>query len=183
MLTDETLMRKFCLGDAEAFQLLFERYRDRLFRFIHVVYVRDYEAAADCTQETFIRVVRKRDSYDPERRFSSWLYTIARNLCLNWLRDHGNDADTNVAVTPEATGPQQDPRRLLEGVELEEKMRQAVEALPEHFRAVFLMREVDGLPHAEVAAALGLSEGAVRTQLHRAKRHLRETLTPYLRGQ
>lgn len=85
-LTDESLMGMFCDGKPEAFQVLFERHKDRVFRFIYAVYMKDTSKAEDCTQETFVKVIQHRDRFNTDMSFSTWLYTIARNHCLNQIR-------------------------------------------------------------------------------------------------
>jgi RNA polymerase sigma-70 factor (ECF subfamily) len=175
--TDEDLMRRFAEGDESAFRTLFDRYRDPLFRYALAAFEPDPDAAADAVQETFIRLIRARASYDPARRFASWLYAIARNTCINRARA------ARPAVSLDETEPA-DPRpdapRLAETAETAERVRAAVRALPARYREVLALHELDGLPCTRVAEILGLSSAATRTLAHRARRALRERLEPFL---
>ena len=187
---DEELMQAFCAGNSAAFQLLFERYRQRLYRFIRAAYEPDAARAEDATQEVFLRVIRHRERFDPTRRFSTWLYTVARHYCLNEARAAARRFELVTDTPPEAaaaahggTPPAANGPRALGAAELADRLRQAVAALPEPQRSAFVLREVDGLEYADVAAVLHEAEGAVRVQVHRAKARLRQLLTPYLEGQ
>jgi len=183
--TDEQLMSRFCSGATSAFQVLFDRYRDKIFRFVYGVYEQDAARAEDRTQEVFLRVIRSRDSFNPAMRFSTWLYSIARNCCLNELRNRGRRGEwaTDEVDQLSLEAPQKDAAQRLETAELGAVIRQAIASLSEGLRAVFMLREVDGLAHAEIAGILNLREGAVRTQLHRAKQQLQQRLKPYLEGE
>jgi len=183
-LHDEALMAMFAAGRTEAFQVLFERYRNRLCRFIRGTYRMDPAQAEDCVQDVFLRVVKGRASFNPAMRFSTWLYTIARNLCLNQIRDRKANLEIQFEeATPLDRGnPGGGPDDILLDAELGVLIRKAVAELPEHLRAVFMLREIDGLPHDQIADILNLNEPNVRTQLHRAKKILKAKISPYLEG-
>jgi RNA polymerase sigma-70 factor, ECF subfamily len=181
-LRDEELMEMFCSGKTEAFQVLFEKYRNRIFRFIYGTYEKNIARAEDCTQEVFLRVIEKRDSFNPAMRFSTWLYTIARNHCLNQLRNRTAyfemQTDDLDRLGHESQSGSADKKLIDE--ELGGIIRKSVAKLPENLRAVFVMREIEGLPHSEISEILNLGEANVRIQLHRAKKQLRQLITPYL---
>jgi len=178
---DESLMGMFCDGKPEAFQLLFERYRDKVFRFIHAVYMKNRANAEDCTQETFIKVIQHRYSFNREMSFAAWLYAIARNHCLNQIRQ-SKAMDLRTGELRESTldAPDKDSAQLLENRELGRRIQSAVHGLQEKPRAVFVLREIEGLPYSEISEIMGMEEGSLRTQLHRAKTQLRRTIAPYL---
>ena len=181
-LSDEDLMGLFRSGKAEAFQILFDRYKDRVFRFVLRVYERNPSRAEDCTQEVFLRVIKGRDSFNISMRFSTWIYTIARNYCLNRLRLKATALET-LTDSPESLedcGCSGDSADILQNDDLGQIINRAVSMLPENLRAVFVMREIDGLSHAEIAEILKLNESNVRIQLHRAKQRLRNEISPYL---
>lgn len=181
-LRDEELMEMFCSGKAEAFQVLFEKYRNRIFRFIYGTYEKNIAGAEDCTQEVFLRVIENRDSFNPAMRFSTWLYTIARNHCLNQLRGKTAyfEIQTDALDKLGYESPADRADKKIIDNELGGIIRKAVAKLPENLRAVFVMREIEGLPHSEISEILNLSEANVRIQLHRAKKQLQQLITPYL---
>ncbi len=174
-------MLDFAAGDNAAFHELFQRYKDRLFRFIVGAYAFNRHMAEDCLQETFVRVIRYRNRFDAGRTFSTWLYTIARNHCVNELRRKQRRCEVSSPETVlQSLTAEKDSRQRMLADEAASAMRQAVWDLPEHLRSVFMMREMNGFSHSEIAEVLGLSAGNVRIQYHRAKKKLREQLRPYL---
>ena len=181
-LRDEELMEMFCSGRTEAFQVLFDKYKNRIFRFIYATYERNTGRAEDYTQEIFLRLIKSRDSFNPAMRFSTWLYTIARNYCINQIRARDPIIEIQIEeLDGREYGSQKDraDNSLLDK-ELGEIIRKAVSKLPENLRSVFVLREIDGLSHGEISEILNLSESNVRIQLHRAKKQLRQLISPYL---
>lgn len=180
--SDNALMQAFCDGDAAAFQVLFTRYQDRLYRFIYGMYAPDATHAEDWVQEVFLRVIRARDSYDPARPFAGWLFVVARHYCLNQLRApvwnleiSGDDLEERSTAAP-----QPDAGTALATAELHQRVHEAIAALPAYLREVFVLREIEDMHFGEMATLLGRSEGTLRTQLHRARAHLQRLLKPYL---
>jgi RNA polymerase sigma-70 factor (ECF subfamily) len=149
-------------------QLLFATYRDGVFRYLcRIVGQTD---APDLTQEVFLRVARSpvpQTTADGER---AWVFRIARNLALNYRRDHGRQPDTVALI--EASRPAAQETSVV--------MRQALDRLPPLDRDVFLLREVAGLTYEEIAASCEISHAAVRCRLHRARQQLRAHLQPLL---
>jgi RNA polymerase sigma-70 factor (ECF subfamily) len=150
------------LPDAD---LLFEEHRRGVFRYLSRI-VGTVDAAQDLTQEVFLRVVRSKVPASEPAARKAWVFRIARNLALNHLRD--GRRRPRVAELVDRAGPASQ--------ELAVVIRQAVAALPDGDREVFLLRETAGLSYAEIALACDLSEDAVRSRLHRARQQLRETL-------
>lgn len=177
-MTDEELMRAFCNGNTDAFQCLFDRYRDKVYGFVLHVYAHEPARAEDFTQDVFLRAIRARQSFDPSRTFSSWLYAIARNHCLNELRRSARETTRPVEEFAARAG--HDAPGALDRQELGRAIRGAVADLPEDQRAVFVMHEIDGLSHRQIAAVMDLGEGNARTILHRAKAALQVALRPYM---
>lgn len=180
-MTDERLMRDFQQGDMTAFQALFEKYRDRIFRFIYAAYEKNASIVEELTQEVFIKVIRSKHSYAPEKPFSSWLYAIARNHCLNKL---SSPARRYEMITYERQDFDQPTERTgateLEREELAALIREKVAELPEIQRVIFVTREMDGLSYKAIARALGVTQENARARYHRAKKTLRTWLKPYL---
>jgi RNA polymerase sigma-70 factor (ECF subfamily) len=163
MAADEELMAAVARGDETALAELMARWQRPLFQFLHRhTGGRDVE---DLQQETWLRAVRAAHRYDPERRFSTWLFQIAVNLCRDWHRRRPPDAvdppDERAAEATGAVDAALDARRLLA-------------ALPEPQRAVVLLRYYHDLGEDEVADILGCPRGTVKSRLHHAMRRLLE---------
>jgi RNA polymerase sigma-70 factor (ECF subfamily) len=182
---DDALMRRVQTGDQEAFTALVDRYKDRVLNFVYRM-VGQYQTAEDLAQETFVRVYTRRDSYRPGSTFSVWLYTIARNLTLNYIRDMGRRA----TVWPERAAEDYeglvgdadaaDPLEELQRTELSEKVGRAVSVLPDKFREVILLRDISGLEYQQIAKILRCPLGTVKSRVNRARLRLKELLEPDL---
>ena len=168
---DVRLMLAFAAGDEAAFAALFERCLERL--------VREAATAEELVQEAFVRVHRARESYRPEARFSTWLFRIATHLAWNELRRPRRRAPHESADAEEA------PPLAAEGTPIDElvharrvsaEVEVALAALPERQRAALWLAAVEGQSYAEVAAAIGTSEKAVKALVHRARAALAEAL-------
>jgi RNA polymerase sigma-70 factor (ECF subfamily) len=164
MPSDEDLMRRVATGDAQAFETLCRRYERPLHQFLwRHLGGRDVD---DLHQETWLRVARAAARFDPRRRFSTWLFQIAVNLCRDWHRrapPEPHDPDTLEGVAPDAharSGAALDAERLLA-------------TLPEPHRAAVLLRYYHDLPEEEVAAILGVPRGTVKSRLHTAMTSLK----------
>jgi len=187
MESDLELMLRVRAGDAASFETLLRRYRLPLVSFFHRM-VRDPALAEDLAQEAFLRVYRARERYQPEARFTTWLYRIATNLALNAIRDRkdavpepsDDDPDGGPArerfVDSKPTAEQQllqdDRRRLI---------RQAVQSLPGNQRAAVILHKYQEVDYRQIATILSVSESAVKSLLFRAYETLRMRLEPLLR--
>lgn len=178
---DRRLMQAFCNGDESAFDALFRRWSGRVLRFVDRM-IRDPAVAEELLQETFLRVHRAREKWEPSARFSTWLFTIATNVALNELRrpfrrrvHESTDAEREGApreLAAEAPGVDEvaHVRRLAGDVE------RALESLPERQRAALWLTAVEGLSYAEVAASLETSPQSVKALVHRGRSALAERL-------
>jgi RNA polymerase sigma-70 factor, ECF subfamily len=180
-------MAAYQRGDVNAFAELVARHEQPLWQFLRRS-VRDSAAAEDLLQETFLRVVHGAAAWQANAKFSTWLYTIARNLCI----DHARKAQHRRALSldGQASGAGEADFGLHEKVssadrggersalnrELAARLERALAALPAAQREVFLMREVLELPFAEIAAAVGASEPTVKSRMRYALEHLRSEL-------
>jgi RNA polymerase sigma-70 factor (ECF subfamily) len=160
-------------GQMAGADLLFAEHRDGVFRYL-CRFIGQAEAARDLTQEVFLRVARSGapvteagDAGDQGHR--AWIFTIARNLALNHVRDAQRRPATSGS---DGIGDASRPATQ----ELAASLNQALAALPELDRDVFLLRETAGLSYDEIAAACELTPDAVRSRLHRARQQLREML-------
>ncbi len=171
-------------GDEEAFSRLVEAYAPRLYRLLTKM-LRHPQEAEDALQETFVKAYRALPEFDGRSRLSTWLYRIAVNEALMVLRR--KELDT---ISVEALGGQEEgayelvdwcclPEDELLSAEARQVLEEAVARLPTSLRAVFLLRDVEGLSTRETAEALGISEGAVKVRLSRAREQLRRMLSGY----
>jgi RNA polymerase sigma-70 factor (ECF subfamily) len=168
---DAALMLAFCAGDGGAFDALWSRWAAPLLRYLERM-LRDSAAAEELVQEVFLRVHRARDRYQPEARFSTWLYRIATNLALNELRrprrrDPHASLDERGAPELGSEGPLVED--LLDARRLSARVEQELAQLPERQRAALCLTAVEGLSYAEAAGALEISESAVKALVHRAR--------------
>ena len=186
-LTDEELMLVFKGGNNNAFDVLFDKYRNRIFRYVCYVYNlfgSDRDISEDIVQEVFTNVITKKDTYAPEFKFSTWLYSIARNLCINRMKSRTFRNDRNTypldAVYNIAVSNQPGATSNIEKAELRKVIEQTVGKLPAKYKEVFILRELNGLPYDEIAGILGANENTIRTHFHRARNLLKEKIKPYL---
>jgi RNA polymerase sigma-70 factor (ECF subfamily) len=189
-LPDEELLARFNRGDTEAFGALLERYRKPIFNFV-LRSVRDRATAEELLQDTFLRVVQRAEDFKGQSKFSTWLYTIARNLCIDhgrkmvFRRHRSLDAplrsgeDDSRTLLDKVEGQEHGSDRKATANELSDRIAEAVETLPEEQREVFLMREVQGLPFKEIAAIAGVPENTVKSRMRYALERLQEALSEY----
>lgn len=175
--SDEALMARVKKDDTAAFELLYERYHQRLYHFI-LGLVKERTLAEDLFQETFLRIFRERKSYRKKSRFSTYLFTIARNLCLDtlnsWQRRHISGSDQGrIRSVP---FPSKGPAELLEEAETTEAIKRAIEGLPEDQREALLLSKYAGLSYKEIAEVLKSSPDAVKQRVYRALVFLRKRL-------
>ncbi len=182
---DEDLVLQAQLGDEAAFAELVRRHEHRVYT-LALGMLHNPADAEDILQETFISALRGLKNFRGDASFATWLYRIAYNATLMKLRkasptlslDETIEGDEN-DLPRELTDWSHDPIDAALHAETRAVMDAAIAALPAAARAVFIMRDVDGLSTEETAAALGISIEAVKVRLHRARLALREQLTPY----
>jgi RNA polymerase sigma-70 factor (ECF subfamily) len=187
--TDEALMVRYQRGDVRAFEVLLSRHRKPVYNFIYR-FVGDRAQAEDVLQETFLRVIKSADSYQREAKFTTWLYTIARNQCVDLSRrmklrrmsslDHSSTDDPDGATLLDvvADGGAAVDRRAGDG-ELQARLKSAIEQLSEEQREVFLMREFLQMQFKEIAEVTGVPENTVKSRMRYALEKLRDLLEDY----
>ncbi len=188
---DEQLLAAYRAGDVAAFEALLARYERPIWSYLRR-FVRHDETAEDLLQEVFLRVVRDaQDAAAPgwkgQAKFSTWLYTIARNLCVDRSRREAirgaasldaahDDGDAPVSLHDRIAAPERTADALLAGRQAAARIDRAIAGLPDDQREVFLMREVMELPFAEIAAVVGASEPTVKSRMRYALEKLRASL-------
>jgi len=187
--SDKELMLMFQEGNTAAFDLLFEKYRRPVFNFIYRMLNRERESSEDLLQEIFSKVAWGKDFYEPKAKFSTWLFAIVRNHCLNFLKSRRymqakstisldareKESGLNLADKLPAKKAQS-----TEAKEIQELLEEAISTLPEKYREVFVLHGVEGFTHEEISQMLKINPATVRTDYHRAKLMLREKIGPLL---
>jgi RNA polymerase sigma-70 factor, ECF subfamily len=188
--SDEGLMLRYQKGDVRAFEILLGRHRRPIFNFI-LRYVGVPAMAEDLLQETFLRVIKGAEAYQRQAKFTTWLYTIARNLCVDASRRGKHRKATSLDTPMDSDG--KEGATLLDVVadkaagadrkvlskELHGRLRTAIAKLSEDQREVFLMREFLDMPFREIADVVGCPENTVKSRMRYALEKLREELEEY----
>ena len=188
--TDEALMIRFQRGDRAAFAQLVRRHQTGLYNFA-LRQLRVQSVAEDIVQEAFVRVVQNATEFKHEARFSTWVYTITRNLCIDQLRKNALRKHASLdepKKSEEGDGPTlgeqtADSRASVErsatGTQIKERILAAVERLPEDQREVFLLRELSNLPVKEIAEITGVPENTVKSRMRYAHERLQAELSDF----
>ena len=189
--SDEGLMLRYQKGDVRAFEILLGRHRKPVFNFV-LRYVGEPAHAEDLLQEVFLRLIKGADAYQKQAKFTTWLYTIARNLCVDASR-RGKHRKAYSLDVPMGQDGEKEGATLLDVVadkgagtdrkviskELHGKLHAAIGKLSEDQREVFLMREFLDMPFREIADVVGCPENTVKSRMRYALEKLREELEEY----
>lgn len=181
-------MLAFKSGDARAFATLVQRHRGPVYNFI-LRYVGHRQRAEDVLQETWLKVVRNSSEWQPKARFTTWVYTIARNLCVDSARKESfrkTDSLDAPASADESDGRSKGelvadeqgaaPDRAAFNVRLRPMLEKALESLPAEQKEVFLLREYQGIGFKEIAEVTGVNENTVKSRMRYALETLRKKL-------
>jgi RNA polymerase sigma-70 factor (ECF subfamily) len=182
---DVALMLRLKAGDDLALNALMDQWQAPLTAFVYR-YIGRHEDALDLAQETFVRIFENRHRYEPTGKFSTWLFSIAANLCRNYVR-WAERHPTVAAVTTSPSGathdlleetaaPDHSPADNAEHNDLASAVREHIQALPHELKAALLMFEYNDLSHQEIAAALHCTPKAIEMRIHRARQILHERL-------
>jgi len=167
-------------GDAKAFEELVVIYQHRVFG-VALRMLGSRAEAEDVAQDTFLRAHRAIGDFRGEARLGTWLYGIAARLCLNRIASAPRRLErADDAALLRLPAPAADAVSALERSELEAALQQAIAELPEERRIVVVLRDLEGLSYDDIAAALGLELGTVRSRLHRARNDLKAKLERFL---
>jgi RNA polymerase sigma-70 factor (ECF subfamily) len=174
--TDRELAARVLAGDELAFRLLYRRHTPRLFQLAVRLVGGDTTEAEDVVQDTWIKATEKLDTFRWEAAFGTWLGAISINLAREAARRHGRRRE--IAWDEHAEPPAVAPLERLEPVDLE----RAIAALPDGYRTVLVLHDVEGFTHEEIAAQLGVAAGTTKSQLFWARRAVRALLAPEAKG-
>ncbi|HEY2824951.1 MAG TPA: sigma-70 family RNA polymerase sigma factor [Gemmatimonadales bacterium] len=172
---ERTLLDRVRDGDAAAERALYDSHVDRVYRLAFRM-AGDGDLAQEFTQDTFVRAFERIRDFRGESAFSTWLHSVATSVILNGLRKvkrfRTREADLEEADHVSGGRPEADP-------DLKQKLRAAIDALPNHYRMVFVMHDVEGYTHEEIGIALGVETGTSKAQLSRARAKLRDALKAF----
>ncbi len=182
-MADEALMGQLQSGVEEALEILVERYSERLSYYLHR-FVKDGDKVQDLLQETFLRVYRNRHAYEPIAKFSTWLYTIAGNLARSEYRRRKRQRtyslhaqsregeDYELPIPADTIAPSRHAERSIH----QRAIQRALGELPEDFREVVVLRDIQQLSYEEIASITGLPLGTVKSRINRGRSRLQEML-------
>jgi len=186
---DAALMLLARNGDMRAFEQLVEKYKQPIVSLMFRM-LRDLSEAEDLAQIVFVRVHQSASRYEVSAKFSTWIFTIARHVCLNEIRRRSRHPSESIeSILPESDEPATrqledhktfTPPEAFLHHELESKIQQALDQLPDKQRLAILLCRQDDLSYEEIACVLGLSLSATKSLIHRARETLKLKLKPYL---
>lgn len=179
-MSDQDLLKAAGRKDKQAFRELMQRYQTRVYRLAYRI-TGDADSAAELTQEIFFKVYCAASRYAPDARFSTWLYRIAANHCLNFARDKKNKP-LDQAVPQDAAPETPSAGTQLERIEREERaqaVRQALDRIPERQRMAVMLLRFEEMNYRHIAEVLGCSVSAVESLISRGMASLKEYLAPY----
>lgn len=174
-LHDDELMLRIGMNDREAFQVIYERYKSKIFYFC-LKTLNDREAAKDLLQEVFIRVFKKHEQYRQGTSFAGWLHSITRNLCYNAIRDKKEhvEFDEFDSVYNNLEAQEND-------VLLSEQLNKEIQKLPEIYREALILFEYEGYSYPQIGELLNVPLSTVRFRIFKAREMLRHKLAPLLK--
>ena len=173
------IVRKVLQGDVNAFEKLVTEYEKAVYAIAQRM-TGNPEDAADMTQETFIKAYNSLSSFRGDSKFSVWLYRIANNVCLDFLRSKNRrptvslsaEDDDGEETQLDIADESQSPELLLESSLTRDAVRRGLDSLPPDYKQILLLREIQGLSYEEIAAALGIESGTVKSRIFRARKRL-----------
>ena len=180
--TDEELIARFQNGDAYAFDLLVHRYKDPLLNFIYR-FLSDLVESEDIVQETFYRVYKNKHYYKEVAKFSTWIYTIAGNLAKTELRRRKRrkvfsiHKETAAEKELELPDLKSDPEKEVNTIVTEKIIQKAITSLPQKFRQVIVLRDIQGFSYEEISSIIKVPLGTVKSRVNRARLKLQEDLS------
>jgi len=185
-MSDNEVIKRVLSGERDQYRILVERYQDMIFRTC-IGFVHQKEDADDLSQEVFIQVYQSLSGFKGESSFSTWIYRFAVNASLNKLRKSSRNfilQRLDNLISPERElklmlPVNEDPETLLINEEHRNRVRRAVDSLPENQRTAIVLSKYDDLSQKQIAEIMNISEGAVEALIQRGKANLRKKLSPY----
>jgi RNA polymerase sigma-70 factor (ECF subfamily) len=179
---DIELMLRFQTGDERAFEELVRKHTRGVLNLVYR-YLGDAARAEDVAQDIFVKVYRARMKYEPKAKFSTWLYRIAVNHCLNEIRARKSQPSLTAPIDDLLEQPAgEHPDSRLSRDELRRAVKAAIDGLPENQRMAVILARYEDMSYDEIAQTMGMSLEAVKSVLFRAKENLKQALAKYARG-
>ena len=179
--TDEQLIGRFQAGDERAYVELVNRYKDRLFNFVFPFFG-DVEQSEDVVQDTMLRLYEKKHYYKEIAKFSTWIYTIARNLANTELRKRKRRNTTYLSQMSkeerqyDIPAIQDDVDQDLQNEFMRNRINQAIDALPDHFKTVIILRDIQELSYDDISNIVEVPLGTIKSRINRARLQLQAEL-------
>jgi len=181
--TDQAVVERVIRGDVDAFSILVNRYQDRIYS-VALNYVGNPEDAIDVTQEVFLKAYTKLRTFDSASAFYTWLYRIAINAAIDFLRKRksrpaeslDDEKFSEIGYEPASIDPSADPERVAVRAEQDRLLKKAISSLSEKLRTAIILHDVEGLSQEEVAEVLKVPVGTVKSRVSRARFELRNLL-------
>jgi RNA polymerase sigma-70 factor (ECF subfamily) len=180
-LSDSEIVKRVCAGDLASFEVLIRRHNQRIYRAARAI-LRDETEVEDVMQQTYINAFTHLHQFEERSRFSTWLTRIAVNEAIGRRQRMHQAAPATGDEVATATSRQPTPEHLAYAGELQRLLEEAVDRLPDAYRAVFMLRDIEGLSTSETGEALELGDEAVKTRLHRARAMLRRAVASRIGG-
>jgi RNA polymerase sigma-70 factor, ECF subfamily len=184
---DPELMKKVAKGDHQAFEVIFNKYKGPIMNYVYQM-VKNRDIAEDITHDVFLKIFAKADSYDPGKKFTTWLWSIAKNTTIDHIRKKKEllveditpgDENATPAIDRYADKAASEDAKLIQKAE-REIVQGCMGKLPEMQREVIAMRMFSELPYQEIAKALNKSEGAIKSLIVRAKESLKKCVKQHM---
>ena len=182
--TDEMLISRFQSGDENAYVELVNRYKDKLTNFVFY-FLKDEEHSEDIVQETFIRLYEKKHYYKEIAKFSTWIYTIARNLANTELRKKSRtkimylSQMSNYKKDYDLKSSDPELNKNIENEFLMKEIHAAIDKLPENYKSVIILRDIQGLDYEQISNIIGVPLGTVKSRINRARLQLQVDLMDF----
>jgi len=179
---DIELMLRFQKGEASCFEELVKKHTRGVLNLVFR-YLGDASRAEDVSQDIFVKVYRARMKYEPKAKFSTWLYRIAVNHCLNEIRARKSQPSLAAPINDLLEEPEgENPDARISRSELQRAVKAAIDALPENQRMAVILSRYEDMSYDEIAETMGMSLEAVKSVLFRAKENLKQALSKYAGG-
>ncbi|WP_127016499.1 RNA polymerase sigma factor [Anoxybacter fermentans] len=180
---DIYLVKRTLAGDDEAFARLVDCYKNRIFQLIYCK-IQNKEDIEDLAQEVFLRIYKSLKKFDQKRKFSTWIYTIANNLCIDYLRKKRLQAvsldaplfPSNKDIYIEIPDEEYAPELILQKTDEQKRIIEAVESLAEEYKLVIKLRHFKGYSYKDIGKILDLPIGTIKSRIYRARKKLKDIL-------
>lgn len=185
--TDIILMQRIKSGDIQSFDKLLERHHKRVLNIVYK-YIGNKQSAEDLVQEVFLRIYKSRHSYKPKAKFTTWLYEIVKNLCLQELKKksnktysiEANQENPKMNHIANLQNPGALPPEIIEKEEITLLIKEVIDSLPPNQRMAVVLNKYEDLSYQEIADSMAISMKAVKSLLSRARMNIKEKLLTYV---